>query len=193
VIIYGRAKTHLSEFKEEVSGALMVRRRTSRAVDFEGRNVYIDEKISFISSYESEIKVLPVGRYEYAFSCLLPSYLPASFEGSHGDIRYHIEAILDNPKSFNKDFITQKFSIVRQDDLNDFPVLKRPVHSGKDKRFFFDFLTCKSRPLSMSVSLPQSGFTPGQKVPVTIAYDNKSTVKVQRTMISLIRTIKFKW
>lgn len=128
------------------------------------------------------------GTHRYDFACSLPIQLPASFEASHGHIRYNVEAVLDIPWRFDKESKV-KFTLARLNNLNDFPDLKLACRSEEIKRFCCLF--CESQPLMMTVTLPFSGFVPGQNIHVTINYNNKSDVEVNRTQISLKRIIRY--
>lgn len=128
------------------------------------------------------------GVYRYTFETLLPSMLPASFEGAHGDIRYNVEACLDIPWRFDKEY-KLPFHVVRNDDLNAFPDLKIPFRNEQLKTFCCLF--CKSEPLIITVTIPCGGFTPGSSIPITIEYINKSDVEIDSTKINLKRTVKF--
>lgn len=128
------------------------------------------------------------GTHRYDFACSLPSQLPASFEASHGHIRYTVEAVLDIPWRFDKETKVQ-FTLVRLNNLNEFPDLKLACRSEEIKRFCCSF--CESQPLIMTVTLPFSGFIPGQNIHVNVNYNNTSDVQVDRTRISLNRIIRY--
>lgn len=131
---------------------------------------------------------MPSGTHRFDFACQLPPLLPASFEGSKGNIRYKVEACLDVPWGFDKEF-DLSFTVVRNDDLNLQPELKIPSQGEEITRFCCLF--CESEPLLMTVSIPFSGYAPGQNINVTVTYNNKSDVEVQHTRICLKRTVEF--
>lgn len=128
------------------------------------------------------------GTHRYEFACQLPPQLPASFEASHGHIRYNIEAVLDIPWKFDKETKLQ-FTLVRVNDLNEFLDLKIPCKSEEIRRFCC--LCCESDPLIVTVTLPYSGFVPGQNIHVAVQYNNRSDVEVDSTKIALKRVICF--
>lgn len=128
------------------------------------------------------------GTYRYSFDCLLPHNIPASFDGSYGHIRYYIEACLDIPWRFDKEYRVQ-FTVVRNDDLNEYPQLQMPCRQEEFAKFCCLF--CQSDPMIMTVTIPYSGFTPGQVIPVTINFDNKSSIKVDRTKVNFKRFIRY--
>jgi hypothetical protein len=187
-IVYGRAKAHWTETRQESHGSGENRRTTTRTVHFEGKEVYLNTKTYLFGGPSSSAVEMASGTYKYDFACPLPMLIPASFEGRHGHIRYNVEAVLDIPWRFDKEFKLQ-FTLARQDDLNEFPDLKIPVRGEEVKRFCCLF--CESQPLMVTVTLPQSGYTPGLNIHVTVNYDNKSDVQVDRTKINLKRIIRF--
>lgn len=131
---------------------------------------------------------IPSGTHRYEFSVRMPSEVPASFEALNGHIRYNVEAVLDVPWDFDQEF-KLPFNVFRVFDLNFHPELKIPCKSEEIKRFCCCF--CQSEPLVMTVTVPQSGFVPGEKILVTVDYDNRSDIAIIRTRISLKRTIRY--
>jgi hypothetical protein len=181
VVVCGRAKAFWTETTYSP--------KSPKTVEFEGRNTYESEK-TYVFGYGNVLATeFAPGFYKYDFAVQLLSFLPASFEGTLGNIRYHIEAVLDIPGIFSdKEVIVVPFILARHDDLNEFPLLRTPVQRDEIKLCGMFWGT---QPLTMKVTLPQSGYTPGQKIHVTVNYENKSSVQVYRTLISLKRLIRF--
>lgn len=156
-------------------------------VHFAGKDLYLNTKSYLLGSSDGEtIETLARGTHKFEFSFQLPSELPASFETSHGHINYHIETGLDSPWGFDEKFKTE-FTVVRCDDLNLSPELVLQTESEEIKNFCRLF--CKSKPLVMTVSLPQTGYVPGETIKVSIKYVNHSQVDVHSTRIDLLRII----
>lgn len=118
----------------------------------------------------------------------LPPLLPATLAGSFGGIDYKVEAVLDIPWRFDKE-IKVPFTVIRHDNLNDYPELKIPMKQEEIKTFCCLF--CASDPCIITVSIPHGGFAAGQVIPVKIEYANKSNSDVIRTRIKLKRTFSF--
>lgn len=184
--VYGAAKCHWTETRTETVGSGENRRTVSSTVHFKGKDVYLNSKTYLFGSEGGSSLVIQSGIHRYDFTCYLPSQLPASFEALHGNIRYNVEAVLDIPWGFNKEFKLQ-FTLVRHDDLNHFPELAIPTSAEEVKQFCCCF--CLSDPMLITVTLPCSGFAPGQSIPIKISYRNKSNVVVQSTRINLKRII----
>lgn len=141
----------------------------------------------FGSDYAPAIEI-ESGIHRYDFMCQLPYLIPASLETSYGHIRYEIEAVIDVPWRFDKQFKLE-FSVVRLDDLNELPHLKFSCQSQTVVHFCC-FL-CKPGPLTMTAFIPFSGYTPGQDINFTVLYSNASSITVMATKIYLKRLVKF--
>ncbi|CRK98599.1 CLUMA_CG012199, isoform A [Clunio marinus] len=187
-VLNGRAKCHWTETRRHTSGSGKNRRTRSRTVHFEGKNVYLNAKTYLFGAPGAEATEIESGTHRFNFTCQLPPMIPGSFEGSYGNIRYHIEAVLDVPWGFDKEYKVQ-FTVVQLEDLNNDPGLSIAVQNEESKTFCCLF--CESDPLFMTVTIPYSGFTPGQIIPVTVKYNNKSNVEIDYTRISLVKVVKF--
>lgn len=125
------------------------------------------------------------GEYIYPFEYELPVELPYSAEGKYGEIYYGIKVILDIPEELDKE-IRLPITIIRYEDLNFMPLLKYPKKEEISKRYCLFWMCClQSAPLTLKVTIPYSGFSPGSKIPITIEIDNQSHVNVKCTKITL--------
>lgn len=182
--MYGAAKCHWTELRSETVGRGENRRTVDKSVHFKGKDIYLNTRTYLFGSSGGSALEIKSGNHKYEFDCLLPAQLPSSFEALHGNINYYVQAVLDIPWGIDKEF-KLPFTLVRHDDLNDFPELKIPVINEEIKQFCNCF--CLSDPIVMTVTLPCSVFAPGQKVPIEICYNNNSNVVVQSTRINLKR------
>lgn len=164
------------------------RRTESYDAPYEGKNVYISNKMSLFGNPNGEPIELPSGVHKYDFQFPLPALIPPSFEGTYGNIRYRIEAELNVPWAFDKEYKLQ-FTVVRRDELNSLPELKIPIQMEEVEKFCC--WCCESDPLMMTVTVPFGGFVPGQDIPIKVSYVNNSDVDVEKTEISLIRIITY--
>lgn len=187
-MVYGAAKCHWTETRNVSSGSGRGRTTRTETIHFNGKDVYLNTRTYLFGADGGDAITMPSGTHRYDFACQLPPQLPASFEASHGDIRYKVQAVLDVPWGFDKEFDIQ-FTVVRTDDLNLKPQLKIPCQGEEMKRFCCLF--CESEPMIMTVTVPYFGYTPGQDVHVKIKYDNKSNVEITATKINLKRMIEF--
>lgn len=187
-IVYGFSYCHWTESESVTVGTGDDQRSETRTVTYDAKDVYINTKTYLFGASGASATEMASGIHRYDFACQLPDLLPASFEASLGHIRYKVEAVLDIPWKLDKKFIVQ-FTVVRHDNLNDFPDLKLACHSEEIKTFCC--CCCKSQPLVMTVTLPYTGYAPGQIIHTTVEYKNRSGIVVERTKIKLQRVIRF--
>jgi Arrestin (or S-antigen), N-terminal domain/Arrestin (or S-antigen), C-terminal domain len=185
--VYGAAHCDWTENAPERVGSGEDRRTQTKTTFFEGNEVYLNSKNFLFGSEGGNAVEMPSGVHRYNFECQLPPQLPASCEASHGNIRYSVQAVLDAPWKIDKEFKRQ-FTVLN-DWLTDIPELKVPSQHEEVRRFCW--LLCRSDPLLMTVSMPCTGYTPGQVIPVTVSYVNKSNVDVIRTKIGFKKIIRF--
>lgn len=127
------------------------------------------------------------GIYKYSFALQLPYRLPSTINVNHGNIKYHMEAVLDIPWRFDKEVIIP-FVVWQRHDLNLYPLLRNP-HTREETKSFCMLFQCNSEQMIFSVTIPCSGFAAGQKIPVKIKYLNRSGVKAVHTYIKLVQEI----
>lgn len=187
-VVHGAAECDWTMKKKETSGLGENRKSLKQILHFVGKDVYLNTHSYLLGSSDGDVIEITRGMHKFDFSCRLPSELPASFEASHGHINYYIEAVLDVPLGNDRRF-REEFSVVRCDDLNEFPELKLQTESEEIKHFCQLFR--KSKPLLMTISLSHTGYVPGETAEIFINYVNNSHVNVQSTQIQLIRIIRF--
>jgi hypothetical protein len=125
------------------------------------------------------------GEWIYPFEYELPNNIAYSTEGKYGEIYYGIKVVLNIPQELDKE-IRLPLTVIRYEDLNTMPLLKYPKRDEISKTFCWFFICCLSTsPFVMSVSIPFSGFVPGQKIPVSIEMNNQSHVDIRSTKITL--------
>lgn len=157
-------------------------------VHFEGKEVYLNSRTYLFGQHGGPSFEIQPGIHRYSFACQLPDLLPYTVELKHGSIRYHAEAVLDIPWSFDKE-IKMPFTLVRHDDLNMYSELR--VGQKYEEVKTFCCLFCESGPLIMTVTVPYTGFAVGHGVNIKIDFVNKSDVDVLRTKLKLKRRIEY--
>lgn len=147
-----------------------------------------EHKFQCVLFYLGETLELPAGKHSYPFTCALPPTLPSSFEGEHGHVRYTVNITLDRPWKFDQN-TKVAFTIVSAVDLNLNQRVKEPIKQELTKKFCC--FCCESGPLSMTVSLPCTGFVSGQIIPITLDVDNASDVVVNSFTFDLQKVVTF--
>ncbi|XP_046738159.1 arrestin domain-containing protein 17-like [Diprion similis] len=164
-----------------------VKRGKSRTV-YRGEENYFSSLFYLIGSESGPNIELPAGHLVYPFSIQLPMGLPNSFEHNIGHIRYTIKATFDRPWKFDHE-VKAAFTIVSTYDLNGRPQAALSIQGDMQKNFCC-FCVGKGN-LSAVISIPSSGFVPGQIIPVTVECENNSTVEVEQIQISLRQKLRF--
>ncbi|KAH8374749.1 arrestin domain-containing protein 3 [Drosophila serrata] len=177
--ITGYAETRWSE---RVTTNRRRRRRT-----FYGREDYIASKTFLVGSNLSSQVPIEAGIHTYNFTCQIPTECPSSFEGLHGRVRYMTNVTLVRPWKFDQSY-TRCFTVLKVMDLNfDSPLLRVPAHSETTKTYCC--WPCKSDPLSLQLTLPQTGFVPGQSIPLSVLVTNESHIPVEQLLMTFVMLV----
>lgn len=141
------------------------------------------------TNFKFLILVISPGEHRFPFSIQLPSTLPQSLTETFGYIRYSIRVKLQRSRKFDL-LYSINFQVRKQVDLNrEFPELRMSNEIEKEKTF--GFLCFASQPLRMKVTIPRTGFTPGQIVKITTEIVNPTSTKVKSIKISFVKKVKF--
>ncbi len=84
------------------------------------RHIMLCHSILALGQMSGDNPVLPAGRYQYPFQFQLPSSLPSSFEGAHGNVRHYLKATIDKPWKFDHS-TKRQITIISIVDLNQMP------------------------------------------------------------------------
>ncbi|KAH8311733.1 hypothetical protein KR044_007723 [Drosophila immigrans] len=132
---------------------------------------------------------IQAGVHTYNFACQLPYQCPSSFEGRYGCIRYIVKVLLIRPWKFDQAY-THGITVLKMMDLNsETPQLKRTAHSENYRTFCCG--PCKTEPIKMELNLPQAGYVPGQRIPVTVVVINNTNVAVSELRLSLVMLVRY--
>lgn len=133
------------------------------------------------------------GSHDFKFECTLPSEIPGSYEASQGSIEYKVVVKADVPWAID-DEIKQKFTIVRDEDLNLHTNAFFPIKNEKIQQFcVFQPMKmgCGSETCLMTVSIPQSGYVPGQILCYRLEIHSKSKISIFNTRAALRQVITY--
>lgn len=182
------AKCHWTEQRTRSVGSGKNRRTQHYSVSYDGNETFLNSKTYLFGFSGAEATMVQPGVHSYNFAVELPLLLPETLAASCGSISYSVEAILDIPWRFDKEIQTY-FTVVRHDNLNDYPELRMAQKMEEIKTFCCIF--CQSGPCMITVKIPYGGYAAGQSIPVKIEYCNQSNVDVERTKIKLKRFTNF--
>ncbi|GAB0088085.1 hypothetical protein DMENIID0001_024650 [Sergentomyia squamirostris] len=157
-------------------------------VKYEAEETYVNSTSYLLGNESAEAVELPVGLHNFTVACSLPDQLPSSFEGDHGSIRYSVKVVVDRPWKFDHTF-EEAFTVLKQYDLNFDSSLRLPFERQKVSTFcFWPF---RSGPMSITVRLPQTGFVPGQSVPITVEVANDSGTSINYFRVLLKKVVMY--
>ncbi|KAH7704976.1 Protein ARRD-11, partial [Aphelenchoides avenae] len=156
-------------------------------IDYASELYYLDVVIHVWRAGEDG--KIPAGHRVFPFSFTLPTNIPPSFEGNHGFIRYYCKATIDRPwYKFNDHAITV-FGVMPWFDLNTLPDAARPMLREITKNV--GVLMFKHGRVSASVTIPKTGFVPGEGMPVSFAISNTSSKEVKCLEVKLIEHVVY--
>ncbi|ALC47980.1 CG18745 [Drosophila busckii] len=179
--ISGFAETHWTESRRQND-------KTSSDT-FRGREDYVATQTYLLGSNESAQVNLEAGIHVYSFTCQLPVVCPSSIEGTYGRVRYMTKVALVRPWKFDQSY-TRCFTVLKLMDLNyDSPILRVGAHCETQK--IYCCWPCHSEPLKLELSVPQTGFVPGQTIPIGILAANDSHIRVEQLQISLVMLVTY--
>ncbi|KAH8335505.1 hypothetical protein KR074_003956 [Drosophila pseudoananassae] len=145
--------------------------------------------IYFYLLLDNNRHTIQAGVHNYNFACQLPYQCPSSFEGRHGCIRYIAKVLLVRPWKLDQAY-TQGFTVLKMLDLNfDTPQLRLAAHSEGYRTFCCG--PCKTDPLKLELHLPQAGYVPGQRIPVTVVVVNNTSVAVSELRLCLVMLVRY--
>ncbi|CAD6995999.1 unnamed protein product [Ceratitis capitata] len=149
----------------------------------------MESKTFLMGSESSQNFTIQTGTHTYNFACKLPEECPTSFEGLHGCIRYLVKVTLLIPWKFNQTY-TRGFTVMKMLDLNyESPHIKIPTTSENYRSYCCG--PCKTEPIKMQVQLPQIGYVPGQRIPVTVLVINNTGIPVADIRYALIMLVRY--
>lgn len=154
----------------------------------ESVEILLDSTTYFFGELYGQDIQINQGIHQYNFECQLPDNLPYTLDMKYGSVAYYTESVLENSFGPYKT-VRKSFTIVRFDDLNIFPELRKVRNI--ERVVTFGFALWKSKPLVMNATISCTGFAVGQNVPVSIDYKNNSNVEVLRTKVTLLRRVSY--
>ena len=133
----------------------------------------------------------PAGNYQFPFSLqLVGNNLPASYEGTVGQIRYTIEArvIQGNPKK--RDIVSETtINVVNVVEINH-PDLLQPRSMELQKMLCC--WCCISGPIVITTNIPRTGYCiQGDCIPMDISVENGSSRDIRQVVVSIHKLVQY--
>ncbi|XP_060821608.1 arrestin domain-containing protein 17-like [Bombus pascuorum] len=132
---------------------------------------------------------LPRGYNQYPFSFQLPNNIPCSFEHTNGYIRYTVKAVIDRPWKFDHE-CKAAFTVISNLDLNLHREKCFGVNDGMRKSFS-RLCWCGKGSMDLQITVPSSGYVPGQTISTTLNYANYSNELITKVSATLLRRLEF--
>uniref|UniRef100_A0AC34FNW1 Arrestin C-terminal-like domain-containing protein n=1 Tax=Panagrolaimus sp. ES5 TaxID=591445 RepID=A0AC34FNW1_9BILA len=155
---------------------------------FNAEIYYLNAYVILWKSHEGS-NILQPGLYQFPLAFLIPANAPPSMKGDHGYISYRIRINIDIPWAPDEERFCE-FSVCPIIDLNCDRRLALPAATG-----FMDTETnccsCVSYPLEIKVSIPKTGYIPGEHILVKIRIDNKTSLKIPKFEIAIMENLLF--
>jgi hypothetical protein len=105
---------------------------------------------------------------------VIPVAAPSSVHGEYGYIRYYVRMKYDRPWAFDDEFV-EDFTVVCPIDLNLNSFLRNPAEeSATDK---IECCSCDPKRVNFEISIPKTGFVPGEMVDLIAHVDNPTSTR----------------
>ncbi|CRK87585.1 CLUMA_CG001382, isoform A [Clunio marinus] len=159
-----------------------------RDTTFTGEERFINDSVYLFGTSRGDSKEFKPGTHKYQFSYRISHTIPSSVKAKHGKIRYNVEANLQTSWEFDV-YARRSFTIIRFEDLSFRFDLMLPT--SEEIVTSFCCWSCKTKPITMRVKLPFTGYVPEQSIRLNILIDNRCGFDVYRTVISLKKKFTF--
>ncbi|XP_055703039.1 arrestin domain-containing protein 2-like [Phlebotomus papatasi] len=158
-------------------------------VEHSGNEEYINCRTCAYNAATGSFFELPAGVNVYSFKYTLPMWLPSSFEGTHGYIRYAVDVVLERPWKFDTTF-KKPFPVCRTLDLNRDISLKLPAQMDYRKQFI---LSSTSRGiLAITVNVLKTGYVSGGFIPIEAIVANNCGYSINQIVFSIRKIVTYK-
>ncbi|EZA61081.1 arrestin domain-containing protein 2 [Ooceraea biroi] len=158
-----------------------------RTIYYAGRETYFHVTYPVLAKSKDGMAYIPAGLNRYPFHIQIPLNIPCSFEHKYGYIRYTIKAIIDRPWRFDHE-CKAAFTVITIYDLNAHRERCISLHDEVCKNFYT--LCCFDGTMNVEITIPTTGFVPGQYIEVTLGLRNNNNI-VQRVCAKLEQFLQF--
>eukprot|EP00116_Pleurobrachia_bachei_P004303 sb/3464565/ len=160
--------------------------RQAQTLVYHSKEVYIKEKWAVFTPENGKIEP---DNYNFSFTFKLPWDLPGSFKGAHGKIEYSVKGNVHRSGLCLATKQKLPFTLAPIRDLNKTPEKQEPVTKKGEKKYGMIFW--KRKPVVATVRLNKQGFVYSDNVEIAAELDNKSSVNMAHTRVSLWKTVTF--
>lgn len=159
---------------------------TTRSLFYSSKEIYAHNEIS-LSVFEPRGIELSPGEHLFAFAMPLECFLPSSFKGSHGSIKYKLRILIQRPWSFDERH-SIPITVMKNMPL---PPAYRLNPKPLEKQITKTISLFGTRPISMLALLPQDFAVRGEALRICVTVSNKSTTNVEKLRFSVLQYISY--
>lgn len=118
----------------------------------------------------------------------VPPDAPTTVKEKFGKVHYKIRVVFDRPSKFDLEF--RKFVVViRPYDLNSDSKLKNPLEGQRTTKL--GNLFSKPNPMTLTVTVPQTGYIIGQMISIKVNIDNQTSFKINQFRAILKKNVVY--
>ncbi|KAL5273515.1 hypothetical protein ACFFRR_000324 [Megaselia abdita] len=146
---------------------------------------YIDTTSNLIEPKPGEDQLtLGAGTHTFDFQFEIPPNCPSSYESYDGQVRYLMKVTIVRPIIFNQ-IRNIGFTVINSLNLNNCTLdMSLPLLCNTEKSMWFGL--SKRNIVKVSGKVTKSGFVPGEKIPIEITINNKSTMDITEIVADLV-------
>lgn len=139
--------------------------------EYENSTTYFKKK--YVLWSKEDYEALSVGEHTFPFKHQLAQNIPPSFKGQYGKIEYEVKAKVDkegpNPKTKTHITIRERADLMRQ--------CMEP--QSFDEAGTVGFLCFTSGTMSMKCTVPRTGYSPDDDIPINVYLENLTTKNIK--------------
>ena len=159
---------------------------TTRSLFYSSKQIYAHNEIP-LSVFEPRGIELNPGEHTFEFSMPLECFLPSSFKGSHGSIKYKLRILIQRPWSFDERH-SIPITVMKNMPL---PPVCRLNPTPLEKQITKTISLFGTRPISMLAILPEDFAVRGEPLRICVTVDNKSTTNIEKLRFYVLQYISY--
>uniref|UniRef100_A0AC35GKH9 Arrestin C-terminal-like domain-containing protein n=1 Tax=Panagrolaimus sp. PS1159 TaxID=55785 RepID=A0AC35GKH9_9BILA len=174
----------VSETSFYVTNKITTKNTTADRTRYYFTETYLNyQKVLWQPSHEKDS--LWPGIHEYSFEFTIPEDAPPTMDEGQGKVQYSIKAIVDTPWAIKSE-AKAEFFVLPYLDLNAFNNLDEPRTATIEKSRLLS-----SNCITATVSIPKTGYAPGEDIPVSVEIYNETSLDVTAIESGILQTYNF--
>ncbi|KNC33207.1 hypothetical protein FF38_12722 [Lucilia cuprina] len=183
VQITGKGKCKWMEILRKNSNS---NNETTRSLFYSSKEIYAHNEIP-LSVFEPRGIELSPGEHTFDFAMPLDLFLPSSFKGSHGSIKYKLRILIQRPWSFDERH-SIPINVMKNMPL---PPVYRLNPTPLEKQITKTISLFGTRPISMLALLPEDFAVRGEPLRICVTVTNNSTTNVEKLRFCVLQYITY--